>query len=189
MEPKEIKQFVIKQVIPTFEGQRIRSQFATIILCSENDCKSGFQSIQFNEPGQPLVDNAVEWMPQDYCQYHNYLVARPTCSGGHHAEHYLMQQLDYLLLAYLLKNSRLPSCIVLYSWITPCSDCAELIIDKLCTPPYDDIPTVVAYTTNTHAKGDNVEKARQRLRDCGFKVQQISYPIYLPIKDKLIPSL
>lgn len=186
---KDFKQFVVKQVIPTFEGQRIKSQFATIILCSEKDCKSGFQSIQFNKPDQPVVDYTVEWMPQDYHQYSNYLAARPNGSGSHHAEHYLMEKLDYLLLAYLLKNSKLPTYIVLYSWITPCSSCTELIIDKLCTSPYDEIPTVVAYTTNSHAKGDNVEKARGRLRDCGFTVQQVSYPIYLPIKDKTIPSV
>ena len=182
---KDIEQF-IKRVIAAFEEQRVKSQFATLILCSKEDYQSSFKSVRFssNDLDKPILDYRKELMPQQYDMY-KYLCARP--SGKVHAESILLKQLDNLLSGYQSKKYELPSCIVLYSWITPCSDCTELIIDKLCTPPYDDIPTVVAYTTNTHAKGDNVEKARQRLRDSGFTVQQVPYP-KLPIWNKPIVS-
>lgn len=175
---KSIKQFM-ERVIPAFEMQRVKSQFATIILCSQKDCESGFKEFNFspaNEFDEPILDHDMRWMPQDDSDYDNYVAARPTHGGRTHAEHFLLAELDKLFSANKSKNDdETPSCIILYTWITPCSSCTELIIEKLCIPRYDKIPKVVAYTTNTHQRGDNVEEARERLRKAGITVQQVPY--------------
>ena len=174
--------FITQQVIPMFENQRERSQFATIILCSKEDCKDNLETIEYTPSdwlGGPLLDNKQPRMPAKYSDFDNYITARPY--GGLHAEHNLIPQLDHLYSAFVSKHNEAPSYIILYTWITPCSSCAQMILDKLSQPPYRDTPRLVAYTTNTHKRGDDIRGARDSLRKDGITVLEVPHE-KLPIK-------
>ena len=178
LSPYSIKQFT-KNLIPTFESQRLNSQFATIILCSQKDLESQLTEVKFSPSNQfdnPILDSNKKWMPQDVREYDNYLASRPSADRRTHAERFLLENLDNLFYAFNYKHKETPSIILLYTWITPCSNCTKLIKDKLCAPPYKRIPKVVVYTTNTRVRGDtveDVEEAKESLRKAGIRVQRV----------------
>ena len=163
--------FISKQVVPVFQKQREKAQFATIILCSKEDCNDDLKAIKYspsNWQGEPKLDSKQPGMPAKYSDFDNYIAARPH--EGFHAEHFLISQLDYLYTSFTIKHNEAPSYIILYTWITPCSSCAQMILDKLSQPPYRDIPRLVAYTTNSHEEGDDIKGARRRLMEAGITV-------------------
>ncbi len=178
-----VVRYVNEQVIPLFEKQRERSQFSAIILCSMDDCDSEFEGIDYSPSdsfGRPLTDSKQMMMPNNYSDFDNYITAKPF--EGHHAEHILLSQLDKLYAAFQSQHGK-PYYIILYTWITPCSNCAQLIINKLSQQRYSDIPRVVAHTTNTHKKGDDVQGAKQRLREAGITVLEVPYQkLHLPTR-------
>ena len=170
-----IVRYVNEQVIPLFEKQREKSQFAAIILCSRDDCDSELQRIKYSPSDsfrRPLTDSTQPMMPNENSDFDNYITAKPY--EGHHAEHILLSQIDNLYAAFTSKHGK-PYYIILYTWITPCSNCAKLIIEKLSQQPYSDIPRVVAHTTNTHKKGDDVQTAKHRLREAGITVLEVPH--------------
>ncbi len=61
-----------------------------------------------------------------------------------HAEDQLLETLDQQYEDFHGK----PKALILYSWIVPCLNCTQAIIDKLKSPPFVEIrDRVVAYTT------------------------------------------
>ena len=173
-------------MIPRFEGQRERSQFAVVILCSKKECENGLQAINYSPSdrmGNPILDSWQFGMPTEYDDFVNYIVSRPWKRGDCHAEEFLIHELDHLYSAFESKHNEAPSYIILYTWITPCSSCAQKILDKLSQPPYRDIPRLVAYTTNSHKRGDDIRGARDSLKKAGITVIRVPYE-QLPIKNK-----
>ena len=190
-----------EQIIETFKEQREGHQFAAIVYCSQTDIDNGFKHVNFitkDKYGMPLLNSDLTCVPEYTRDITNYLAARPEYKDGYigtlpsdkvHAEKILMSNLDVLTIAYLKKNRELPAHIFLYTWFTPCSECSELIIDKLCSFPYDQIPTTIFYTSNTPVRGDDVEQARESLRDAGFEVEQVPYNTYLPMRNRAVASI
>ena len=190
-----------EQIIDTFKEQREGHQFAVVIYCSQADIDSGFKHVNFiteDKHGMPLLNSDLTCVPEYTKDITNYLAARPEYKDGFfatlpsdkvHAENILMSHLDVLTIAYLKRNHELPAQIFLYTWFTPCSKCSELIIDKLCSYPYNEIPTTVLYTAHTCVSGDDVEKARKSLRDAGFEVEQVPYNSYLPMQKRAVASI
>ena len=178
-----------ERIVKTFYKQSHGNQFAAIVYCSEAELKKGLESVKFtteDEYGCPLLDSSIACAPECDEDITNYLAARPVeydeevaCyyANKHsnadkiHTEEILLKNLERLTSEY--ECGQLPEHIFLYTWITPCTKCSELIIDKLRSPPYDKIPTTILYTTNTHTKGDDVEQAKQSLRDAGFEVERV----------------
>ncbi len=173
--------YIKREVIPLFEKQRKRSQFAAIILCSREDCDSELLQINYsplNVLGEPQTNSSCPFMPQR--DFDNYITARPDRRGHHHAEKLLISQLDDLYTSFRSKHGT-PCYVILYTWITPCSNCATLIINKLSERPYSDIPRVVAHTTNTSKGNDDVRAAKARLREAGIEVLEVPHQ-KLPIR-------
>lgn len=170
----DVEQLIKATLIPTFSEQSKRSQFAALVLCSEEDREDSFREVEFfpTDGSEPLLDNTKVRMPEYRFQYGNYLAARPTDRGRIHAEQLLLDEYDYLLSSYRDELG----CIILYTRITPCSTCAEAIVNKFPRSCFDEVPKVVAYTTNTEKKGgDDVEAARQTLKNAGFTVLKVPY--------------
>ena len=177
--------FIEQQVIPRFKDQRERSQFAVAILCTKEECENDLQAINYspsNWQGYPILDSRQIGMPTKYDDFDNYIVSRPWKREDFHAEELLIPELDHLYSAFKSKHNEAPSYIILYTWITPCSSCAQMILDKLSQPPYRDTPRLVAYTTNTQKRGDDIRGARDSLRIAGIKVIHVPYE-QLPIKN------
>ena len=103
----------------------------------------------------------------------NYEVARPN--GKKHAEKTLMGDLDSLYIAYQEENiGEIPACIFLYSWLMPCVKCTELIIDKLCQPPFEDTPVIVVFTNPYQEESEVIaESNRQKFLRENFEVYQV----------------
>lgn len=179
--------YIKRTAISLFEKQRERSQFAVIILCSKEDCDNELKEVEYspdNILGQPLTNKLEPVMPSDCRDYDNYITARPF--KNYHAETLLLLQLDYLYTSFVLKHGKPPCHIILYTWITPCSECATFIIKKLSEKPYSEIPRVVAHTTNTYKKGDDVRAAKERLREAGIPVLEVPHQkLTIPLQPQL----
>lgn len=131
----------------------------------------------------------------------NYLVARPR--GKDHAEMLLCENFDHLLQLYrgyfkttaiILKNDpkakwlpEYPGMILLYTWSTPCPDCAKCLI-RLWHRFQREVREkskvtlvsrfVVAYSHDKHWRGSGMdvstnEETRKGMKDSGINVIQV----------------
>ena len=173
--PKEFHKFIRSRVIPNFEAQRIEGdQFAALILVGEGNLEeTRFEPS--NDEGIPLVDSDRLTSPPR-SQYCNYVAACPHLEKRHiHAEKALLGELEILWNAYLQRNPR-PRCIILYSWMQPCTTCTNAIIRKLKSIPYISATLIVAYTIEWKGiRPTENEQNRQRLRSEGITVEQVKY--------------
>ena len=98
---------------------------------------------------EPLIGSHSRSPPDGYkAWYYNYLAARPN-RKGEHSEIQILKHLDELYNAYVKNKQDTPKAMLLYSWIVPCKQCTDELVEKLKKEPYNKIPTkVVAYTTN-----------------------------------------
>ena len=119
----------IQNVIHLFNGQRQEGdEFAVLIFTAESTL-SRMGRIQFRAPGHTtyLVDKTYSYFPRHNLK--NYLVARPDGGGRHHCEKILLNQEYQLWDAYTEDHPTGPKCIILYSWLLPCSECTSKIIN------------------------------------------------------------
>ena len=173
---KAQRKALAERIIYTFREQSRGSQFAVIVFCSQTDLDSGLETVSFitkDDDGLPLLDSDIPCVPEREEEVTTYLAARPYHRV--HAEMFLLQDIEKLKRRWVEDHGELPKHILLYTWITPCSRCSELIIDTLCSPPYNKIPQTVLYTTNTAVKDDLVEHARQMLEDTCIKVEKVRF--------------
>ena len=173
---KPQRKALTERIIYTFKQQSRGHQFAVVVFCTQDDLDSGLKTVDFiteDDHGWPLLDSDIPCVPECEEAVTTYLAARPSTRV--HAEQYLLKNLEKLTRRWVEAHGELPKHIFLYTWITPCSKCSELIIDTLCSPPYNEIPTTVLYTTNTAVSGDNVEQARQMLKQAEIKVERVPF--------------
>ena len=175
--------FIIKKVISVFHWQRQeRDQFAVIIFTEENNL-SKMKDTRFKpcDPrvwcNTPLVNNNFPYFPCG--DLGNYLVARPD--EGRHCEKIIFHQIHLLQNAYRRVHPGGPRCIILYSWLLPCSGCTREILDYYSNISAPRPKMVVAYTVwwCEVADAENQRNIEQ-MQQAGIIVKKIKYPHRLP---------
>lgn len=176
--PTVLNDFIRRAVIPTFkphtEGKE--PHFSVLVLSnisSVGEVKHvNFRQVTFN--GRPFVDPKLTVYPQSY-RYENYIVARP--SGDKHAEALIIKDLQTLLKAYGVKErcylrSPAPKFGLMYCWTMPCSDCTQLLVNRLssvCSQKF-----VLVYSHENSEKWSKVQESRRTLKAAGILVAKIA---------------
>ena len=168
----------IRNVIDLFNGQRQEGdQFAVLIFTAEHKL-SRMGNIQFRAP-----QHATDYVNKNYSYFPrgdltNYLVARPD--NGRHCEEIMLDQEYRLWNAYKDHHSTGPRCIILYSWLLPCSDCTrEIIAYHTHTRPA--VKLIVVFTAKWHYLDESENDNNiTRMQEAGIDVHRVSYPYQLP---------
>ena len=172
VEHEVVADYIIESVVPTFKGQaKVQdAQFSVLNLLSWGECMDNLYNVQFDP--WPEVGPTRVSMPQSH-QYSNYTVA--SYKGKKHAEKTLMRECQALFEGYEIENcSTTPACILLYSKLMPCANCANLIIDTQSQPPFQNMSGVIAYTGPYRKETKEVARnSRQRFLDEGLHVYQV----------------
>ena len=168
----------IQKVINLFNGQRLtRDQFAVLIFTAESEL-SRMGNIQFRAPWHAthLVNKAYSYFPRNNLR--NYLVARPDM--GRHCEKILLDQEYRLWDAYTDHHPIGPRCIILYSWLLPCSDCtSEIIAYHTHTRPAVEL--IVVFTSACYQDESENDNNITRMQEAGIKIHKVSYSRDLPL--------
>ena len=173
----------INKVIGVFHRQRQeRDQFAVLIFTEESNLsRMGKTKFQPCDPrawcNTPLVNNAYPYFPRG--NLGNYLVARPD--GGRHCERIIFRQIRLLQNAYRRVHPGGPRCILLYSWLLPCSGCTSEILRYYSNISAPRPEMVVAYTVRwcEVTEAENQRNIKQ-MQQAGIIVKKIKYPNRLP---------
>ena len=150
---------LMKHVISEFKPwahKNNREQFAVMMFMGNKPKYSEFKFSPSPDKGKsPELSNKLNIAPEKLKPFANYIAAYPT--NKHHAEEYVLANLNKLYNNYATYYKNIPDRIILYSWIVPCvrrkcseackSSCTNDIINDL--RPFTEIGTeiVVAYTT------------------------------------------
>ena len=170
--PHEFREFM-KKVISLFHGQRLQGdQFAVLLFTTESRLNR-MGEMQF-QPRDPLVNNRYPYFPRD--NLGNYIVARPD--EGDHCEKIIFHQRRLLHNAYRNVN---PKCIILYSWILPCTGCTNEILRyyRNISPPRPKM--IVIFTVHWDELTDEEnERNIDRMRQAEIIVERVRYFPGLP---------
>ena len=149
----QLWQLVSGYLIPNFQDGGLvlpgRQQFAVAVLLPNTWWLDFRYDPSENGDGEtPVIDPNYPRSPPDPATYSNYLAARPD--RGEHSETQILDRLGDLYNAYRANNNnQRPQALLLYSWIVPCIDCTDDIVDVFTSTPFYAIPTkVVAHTTH-----------------------------------------
>ena len=168
----------IQNVIELFNGQRVeRDQFAVLIFTAESKL-SRMGKTQFRASWHTtcLVDKTYSYFPHHNLK--NYLVARPD--KGQHCEEILLNQEYQLWNAYEDHHRTGPKCIILYSWLLPCSDCTTEIL-TYHTDVRPAVKLIVVFTSEWPylSKIENQNNIT-RIQEADIDVHKVSYRRRLP---------
>ena len=169
--------FITEVVIPKSEEQRRKWQFATLMLLSASETQHPHRfRFKPNRQGCPLLNSNDSLSPSPD-KFNNYIIARPEehRDGTKHAEVVILEDFNRLLEAYKRNNKKQePVSIVLHSWIMPCKDCTDLIIQRLSNL---GISVKISYTISwRYESKKDQEENRRRMTSCGITVEQVQYP-------------
>ena len=166
----------IRNVIELFNGQRLEGhQFAVLIFTAEHKL-SRMGRIRFQAPQHATgyVNKKYPYFPRGDLK--NYLVARPN--NGRHCEEILLDQEYRLWDAYEEDHPTGPRCIILYSWLLPCSDCTRKII-TYHTHTRPAVELIVVFTSACYQdESENLNNITQ-MQEAGIDVHKVSY-FHLP---------
>ena len=164
--PHEFCEFM-RNVISQFRGQRLQGdQFAVLIFTTESRLNR-MRGMQFH-PSYPLVNNRYPYFPRD--DLGNYIVARPE---GHHSEKIIFHQRHLLQDVYRNVN---PRCIILYSWILPCTGCTNEILRyyRDISPPRPKM--IVIFTVHWNEQSDEENQRNiDRMGQAEIIVERVPY--------------
>ncbi len=124
----------IRNLIDLFKHQRARKyQFAVLYLSPEERLSVENMSFRTRQGTVSTPDEATDRNSRIFPpggKLFNYLTARPD--GQDHAEALLMDRFNSLMRCYSIHESK-PICktILLFTWILPCDDCKQKILEKL----------------------------------------------------------
>ena len=184
-EGESLRRFISEAVIPKAEGQRTSWQFAVLVLLARSETKRP-QTFQFkpNKNSRLPIDPSKPFIPAK-SEFNNYIVARPEqdvlnriteyyrIKFSQHAEKIVVDEFEDLLLAYVRENKEDLGGIILYSWVMPCTECTNKIIDTLAGRK---LKVTVAYTLRCKLESERIQHAnRERLRQAGATVEYIQY--------------
>ena len=170
--PREFYEFM-RKVIRLFHGQRLGGdQFAVLIFTAESRLNR-MGGMQF-QPSDPLVNNMYSYFPRN--NLGNYIVARPD--EGRHCEKIIFYQKH--LLQDVCRNVN-PRCIILYSWILPCTGCTNEILCYYSniSPPRPKM--IVIYTVQWDELTDEENQRNiYQMRQAEIIVERVKYFPGLP---------
>ena len=171
--------FIIEKVISVFHWQRQeRDQFAVLIFTEESNLsKMEYTRFKPCDPrarcNTPLVNNNYPCFPRG--DLGNYLVARPD--EGRHCEKIIFCQIHLLQKAYRRVHPRGPRCIILYSWLLPCSGCTREILRYYSNISAPRPKMVVAYTVLWREVADTENQRNiEQMQQAEIIVKKIAYP-------------
>lgn len=126
-------------------------------------------------PDNKLVENSVTTFPEDDEHLVNYVVARPDNKHPSiHAEKFLLCRFEALQTA-----CQTFSTIVVYSWLMPCQECTNTLIETL-SKYVQKYEVVIVYNTDQKGKDDENRESRSRLHQADIQVFQVKYNHTLP---------
>ena len=172
----------IQRIVYLFEQQRSfrQYQFAVLFLSplpiqniNSRNMLFRTQNGVVSKPGEATNSTNLTFPPDDaLC---NYMTARPE--RHRHAEVKLMDNFETLLSIY--NSLSMPRCrsIVLYTWLFPCSQCAEYIIknlqDYIIEGAYE--VTVIYTSKQKDLKDEEIAKILSRFELAGIEALYVSF--------------
>ncbi len=174
---KKIVENLFRNGILQAEDQRENYQFAYLLLLNVNEPENGSFLYKPSKNGSPYVNSNEPFLPPKD-KFHNYIIARPMQKGDRrkHAEEIILDEFNDLWDSYLQINSnQRPKSIVLYSWIMPCSECTEKIINTLSRL---GVPVYIAYTISYKRKETKQQQkdSRKRITSSRMTIEKVEYP-------------
>ena len=171
----------IQNMIDRFYHQREegRTQFGFIILGNPTQNNLAITLVPHDAHDNPIVDNTHPISPQNPSNYVNYVAARPEdvpqLEDAIHAEDHILGELRRLWNNYLNRFGHTPTFMFLYSWVMPCQDCTQLILNYFLSEPYVNVQhRMVAHTTEglylPYMTREGNEESRRRLQAAGIDV-------------------
>ena len=161
-------EFITSRVIPKFEKIRVLGfyQFAVLILVPLNE---ELQDVKFTPP-LPNAPSDNQLWPVNIPQFpQNYIAACPK--HGVHSEVRILEHFKQLWNR--IKHTP-PSQIILYSWIMPCEDCTQKIIQTFRQSPFNSTSVIIAYTIEYYKETDRQAIVnRKQLETHGFYVRHV----------------
>lgn len=180
---KCLEEFVKETVIPKFEDQRSKRQFAVLIL-SPLELADISQTVLKEAAVKPKGNTAYThptdvFFPKYGSNFTNFIVARPKpkrlwFGGKKHAE---ISIFDFGKLEDLCGgNDGDIKTLLLFSWYMPCTACTTRIIKEKGSLGKKRRMVVVYSDKWKKDSKDDVESNRERLNKEGITVAQVVYP-------------
>lgn len=165
--------YFTEDLIQAFESQRkhFRYQFAVLFVMSIREIKE--RTFHFKSRNGTATNRHITPFPLDD-EIVNYVTAGPN---SRHAEDLLMDKLHILMERFKDHSHPEIKCkmIVLYTWLLPCDNCKDIIIEKMW-PLTKDSEVMLAYT---YSKDDEDAIVRE-LESAGLLVRKEKYDHVLP---------
>ena len=171
----------IQNMIDRFYHQREagRAQFGFLVLGNPVEGILTMDAIPNDGHGNPIVDNTQPLSPANPSLYVNYVAARPEyipeMSAAIHAEDHLLGELRRLWNNYRNYFRQTPAFMLLYSWIMPCPNCTNLILNYFQAAPFVHVDhRYVVHSTEglnlPYMSPESNDRSRQLLRNAGIGV-------------------
>ena len=173
----KINQFIRRTVIDNLYQQKIRSQFAALILLTRSESWN-ISTTKLMPFSNNMTNPGRSFMPEEK-NFGNYIVARPDeASSGYseytHAEVIIFRHLSNLLKAFKNLKHEEPALVFLYSWITPCEECTKLIVKY--AREMQPARMIVAYTIDYWRDTEDAKSVNHhRLKENNIDVHQVDY--------------
>ena len=171
---------LVDRIVELFQYQRVKdSEFAVILLSSHHCITRDFIfRTRMGAVDQP--DTATNCHTQSFPLPHslsNYLAARTD--GRTHAVVALMNRFPLLMRSYNVQHSHQCRTIMLYTWLFPCYECKQAIIDNL--QPYTEKSRVIVVYTSTLCDLDEneIRAISYEMELAGMTVRQERYDYHL----------
>ncbi|XP_052806536.1 uncharacterized protein LOC128235775 [Mya arenaria] len=174
---------LVQNVIDLFYHQRSCGQTQFGVLLLGNPENNNLNLYVYPHVGtndyRPVIDNTQPFSPSNPSDFGNYVASRPDyipqLQDAIHAEDISLGHMQRLWNNYINRFQQRPTLVLLYSWIMPCEQCVQLILNYFNSEPYASVPhRVVAHTTEgyflPYMSEEGNANSRERLRNAGIRV-------------------
>lgn len=162
--------YFTEDLIRAFESQRkhFRYQFAVIFVMSFQEIKE--KEMHFKSRNHMATNRHIIPFPEDD-EVVNYITAGPN---SRHAEDLLMDKLHLLMGKFRDYSHQACEMIVLYTWLLPCDNCKDIIIEKMW-PLTRDSDVLLAYTCSNEYSCSPEDEIVWELEAAGLIVRKETY--------------
>ena len=183
--PLKFHEFIRTDVIYLFNQQRVQGdQFAVLFFVPQGmELENVCMTFHTADNQRCLTHASYLFWPPDPQEFGNFMVARPEHSWGQHAEDIILEQFPELWEAYQQEGRGPPECVILYSWLMPCTRCTPKIIEQFTSNSDYRKSTkfIVVYTVDwIREEATNIRASKRALRNSEVIVERVSYDRRLP---------
>ena len=171
---------VINNLVDLFHHQRVRGhQFSVLYLSLEEELT--VENVAFKTKGgvvstpDEATDKDCAVFPPDENSL-NYLTARPD--GKNHAEALILERFNSLTRSFYRAHRHTFKTILLFTWILPCDQCKEKILQEL---QWEKKQLTIVYVTAGEKDKEQERSTVQDLESAGITVKKTVYAHILPI--------